>query len=68
MAGYWEIPEKCRSCANSRNRNEGMPLKSDYRCCHVLYSGKKITADIKCPKDIENKRYINLGELIKMEI
>lgn len=68
MAYYWEIPERCRNCKYKRNINEGMPLKADYRCCHLLYSGKRITSDIKCPKDIENKRYIHLSELVNMEV
>ncbi len=52
MAGYWEIPERCRSCRNKKNT--GTPLKSDYRCFCLPHWGKQITADMACPKDMKD--------------
>lgn len=52
MAGYWEIPERCRSCANKRN--EGTSIQANYKCYCLPYWGKEIVNGIECPKDMEN--------------
>lgn len=52
MAGYWEIPERCRKCRNKHNG--GTPMKANYKCYCLPYWGKEITNNIECPKDMEN--------------
>lgn len=51
MAGYWDIPERCRSCRKKHNDGNG---RANYKCYCLPYWGKEITKDIKCPKDMED--------------
>ena len=52
MAGYWELPERCRKC--TKKRNDGTLMKADYRCYCLPYWGKQISDDLECPKDMTN--------------
>lgn len=50
MAGYWEIPEKCRNCRKKYNDYKG-GNKGNYVCNCLPHWFKPITMDIKCPKE-----------------
>ena len=66
MAGYWDIPERCRKC--NRKRNDGTPMKANYKCYCLPCWSKEITSNMKCPKDMEDGGTLKSICRVNMEV